>query len=749
MPVVCARRQYRDIDMACLDCRTHELRFHVAQPLSYFAADYDHTQWPSSAGSREGAAVLRLVLASGKDCKALAVCAHYSAHIASQRIAYGKSIRVAKEHPVCTLPGHLGSTVQRAQPVLLVDVNAYLPPAEYKVEWAQAMRQQRETDIYTEEEVQFQERVFARSGLHPQRTYLPPSLNPRYVGVYRKTGLAEAGVEAQLVLGGALEGLLAKTGLAPRDIDILVTTCSIYCPTPSLASMMINRFKLRADVQSYSLGGMGCSNGVVAVNLVKDLLQARPNSNAVFLTTEVTTPAFYPGHDKHRLVTNTLFRMGAAAMLMSNKAAAWAGRAKYQLVFNHRVHIGASDEAFSAIHYSPDDQGINGVYLGKNVVTEASRALTKAMWAVGPYVLTPRQKAEFAANWVRRRLLGPQAVAPYQPRFSGAVQHFLLHAGGAKVLEGLGKALLLSEHDLEPSRAVLRDYGNVSSSTTWYTLSYVETVRGVNKGDKVMQVGVGSGIKCGVNVWKALRDVKEVHEVWEECVTQDQAAAARAARALRQPHVDGAHAGRHLATRGVFLLLLLALLLLLHSLLALDLGQWGAGVQGLVQGLRSVSVWGITGADPGQLPCVQAQELPQLPQTRLDQRFVATQQSLGYTRLEEQARKIRNTNKEAMTQTSPGEDGPHRTPPVTPDQGAKQGCPISPLLFALYVHDISKEFLGPVDAVRVQGTPVTHFMYADDLTLVSTSSHGLQRLVCQHKALQTGNTLQSMWASQR
>ncbi|KAJ9516096.1 hypothetical protein QJQ45_024524, partial [Haematococcus lacustris] len=76
-------------------------------------------------------------------------------------------------------------------------------------------------------------------------------------------------------------------------------------------------------------------------------------------------------------------------------------------------------------------------------------------------------------------------------------------------------------------------------------------------------------------------------------------------------------------------------------------------------------------------------------------------------------------------------DGPHRTPPVTPDQGVKQGCPISPLLFALYVHDISKEFLGLVDAVRVQGTPVTHFMYADDLTLVSTSPHGLQRLVCQ------------------
>lgn len=52
---------------------------------------------------------------------------------------------------------------------------------------------------------------------------------------------------------------------------------------------------------------------------------------------------------------------------------------------------------------------------------------------------------------------------------------------------------------------MLHDYGNVSSSTTWYTLGYVESVRGVKRGDKVLQVGVGSGIKCGVNVWQVSR----------------------------------------------------------------------------------------------------------------------------------------------------------------------------------------------------------------------------------------------------
>ena len=61
-------------------------------------------------------------------------------------------------------------------------------------------------------------------------------------------------------------------------------------------------------------------------------------------------------------------------------------------------------------------------------------------------------------------------------------------SGGAKVLEGIGKNLQLSEHMLAPSYSVLWNYGNVSSSTTWYTLSNIESLRGVEKGDTIMQV---------------------------------------------------------------------------------------------------------------------------------------------------------------------------------------------------------------------------------------------------------------------
>jgi hypothetical protein len=56
---------------------------------------------------------------------------------------------------------------------------------------------------------------------------------------------------------GAVSDLLEKMGMKPTDVDILVTCTSIFCPTPSLASMLVNRFKMRTNVQSYHLGGMG------------------------------------------------------------------------------------------------------------------------------------------------------------------------------------------------------------------------------------------------------------------------------------------------------------------------------------------------------------------------------------------------------------------------------------------------------------------------------------------------------------
>jgi 3-ketoacyl-CoA synthase len=82
------------------------------------------------------------------------------------------------------------------------------------------------------------------------------------------------------------------------------------------------------------------------------------------------------------------------------------------------------------------------------------------------------------------------------------------------VLKGIQKGMNLPDEAVIPSFASLRDMGNTSSSTTWYTIAYLESQSMVKKGQQIMQVGAGGGMKGGVNIWKALRDNDEVHAAW-------------------------------------------------------------------------------------------------------------------------------------------------------------------------------------------------------------------------------------------
>ncbi|KAJ8640581.1 hypothetical protein MRB53_017275 [Persea americana] len=358
---------------------------------------------------------------------------------------------------------------------------------------------------FTEENLEFQRKILERSGLG-ESTYLPEAV----LNVPPNPSMAEARKEAEAVMFGAVDQLFAKASLKPKDIGILIVNCSLFNPTPSLSAMVINHYKLRGNIISHNLGGMGCSAGLISIDLAKDLLQVHPNSYALVISMENITLNWYFGNNRSMLVSNCLFRMGGAAILLSNKSSDLR-RSKYRLIHTVRTHKGSDDKCFGCVTQQEDENGKIGVSLSKDLMAVAGDALKTNITTLGPLVLPMSEQLLFFATLVGRKLF-KMKIKPYIPDFRLAFEHFCIHAGGRAVLDELEKNLQLSEWHMEPSRMTLYRFGNTSSSSLWYELAYSEAKGRMRKGDRTWQIAFGSGFKCNSAVWKALRTINPEKE---------------------------------------------------------------------------------------------------------------------------------------------------------------------------------------------------------------------------------------------
>ncbi|XP_042480630.1 3-ketoacyl-CoA synthase 1 [Macadamia integrifolia] len=390
--------------------------------------------------------------------------------------------------------------MKRPRQIYLVDFSCYKPDEERKLSNEAFLKMTEENGAFQEDTVQFQKRITTRSGLGDE-TYLPFGITSKPPNLNMK----EARSEAELVMFGALDSLFKKTGVRPRDIGVLVVNCSLFNPTPSLSSMIINHYKLRSDIKSFNLGGMGCSAGLISIDLAKDLLRAKPNTYAVVVSTENITLNWYFGNDRSMLLCNCIFRMGGAAVLLSNRASDRT-RSKYQLVHTVRTHKGADDNSYNCVYQREDEKGAVGVSLARELMAVAGDALKTNITTLGPLVLPLSEQFRFFVTLVRRKVMKAK-VKPYIPDFKLAFEHFCIHAGGRAVLDELQKNLRLSEWHMEPSRMTLHRFGNTSSSSLWYELAYTEAKGRVARGDRIWQIAFGSGFKCNSSVWRALRTI--------------------------------------------------------------------------------------------------------------------------------------------------------------------------------------------------------------------------------------------------
>lgn len=271
---------------------------------------------------------------------------------------------------------------------------------------------------FNEKALEFQEKILYSSCISEQALF-PESILKEEVGQdgkdaeLKSLNMKGAREEAEQMMFNAVEQVLEATKTKPSDVGILIVNCSLFCPTPSLSAMIVNKFKFRSDVISYNLGGMGCSASPISIDLAKRLLTSphQRDTLALVVSTENITQNWYRGSDRGMLLSNTLFRCGAAAILLSNRSCD-RSRARFKLLHTVRTHTGQSDDCYRAVFQEEDEEGIRGVRLQKQIMQVAGDSLKVNISTLGPLVLPISEQLRYLANMVARRAIRGQLPLP-------------------------------------------------------------------------------------------------------------------------------------------------------------------------------------------------------------------------------------------------------------------------------------------------------------------------------------------------
>uniref|UniRef100_A0ACD6ACR9 Uncharacterized protein n=1 Tax=Avena sativa TaxID=4498 RepID=A0ACD6ACR9_AVESA len=410
--------------------------------------------------------------------------------------------------------------VRRARDVYLVEYACFRPKPCYRTPFATCLEHAHLMPYLADEEsIEFGMRLLQRSGLGEETCapvayhYMPPDRS-----------LLASREEAELVIFGAVEELFARTApaITPADIDVLIVNCSVFTPVPVLADMVVHRYGLRADVKTVNLSGMGCSAGLISVGLARNVLQAAaPGTRVLIVSTEILSSQYYEGSERSMLLPNCLFRMGAAAMIMSSSA----DQARFRLRHAVRTVTAGRDADYRCVFQEEDGKGNTGVRLSKDLAATAGRALKDNIVAFGPLVLPASEQLLVALSVLKRKLVrligsGKVRARLYRPDFRSAFEHICIHAGGRGVIDEVQSGLGLSDDDVEASRMTLHRFGNTSSSSVLYELAYLEAKGRMGKGDRVWMISFGAGFDCNSVAWECVKPAADADGPWADCIAR-------------------------------------------------------------------------------------------------------------------------------------------------------------------------------------------------------------------------------------
>lgn len=253
----------------------------------------------------------------------------------------------------------------------------------------------------------------------------------------------------------ALVKCLKKAGATPQEIEFLATTTCTVSLCPQLDTRFIKELKLKPTVQRVHVGDTGCASALVALQAACNHLQAYPAHRAVVVSVEICSAAYFRDGTLEAAIGEALFADGAAALYLTTSGEGVE-------VFGHRTLMKSEYLELMGFDFP---NGRRRLILSKEI-REIGASMLKEL--IGGILETHHLTKQDIRFWV-------------------------LHSAGRRVLENVQASLDLTDEDLAFSRAILRDYGNMSSATVLFVLERVMASKLPKPGDLGVMAALGPG----------------------------------------------------------------------------------------------------------------------------------------------------------------------------------------------------------------------------------------------------------------
>ena len=264
--------------------------------------------------------------------------------------------------------------------------------------------------------------------------------------------------EARKLFVCAAKRALARTpGIEPEDITHVITvSCTgFFAPGPDYA--VVRELSLDPATGRYHVGFMGCYAAFPALKMAQAFCEADENAVVLVVSVELCTLHLRPPQDVDSIIATSVFADGGAAAVVSRREP--EGKAfRFDSFSTTLTDTGEADMAWTI-----GDEGFNMVlstYVPQILEANISSAIAPLLQAAG---VTQDE-----------------------------VKHWAIHPGGRAILDKVQGSLGLCEEQLEPSRSVLRDYGNMSSATVLFVLD--EVLKNAQPDERVYAMAFGPGL---------------------------------------------------------------------------------------------------------------------------------------------------------------------------------------------------------------------------------------------------------------